>query len=122
MRQAIVQGDRLRAAAPALAHRFLPHQRERYYPRSVVDVYSRSIVYWDLRESMTEAEAKVILQRVREKTSGSKTAGQFRQWTAIHRLGFQGVHSHPGHDARSKIALLFVVKRQVGALAQISKI
>ena len=38
-----------------------------YYLCSVLDGYSRSIVHWDLRESMTEAEIEVILERAREK-------------------------------------------------------
>jgi putative transposase len=37
-----------------------------YYLCSVLDGCSRSIVHWDLRESMTEAEVEVILQRARE--------------------------------------------------------
>jgi len=38
-----------------------------YYLCSVLDGYSRSIVHWDLRESMTEAEIEIILERAREK-------------------------------------------------------
>ncbi len=70
--QAFAQGERFRATtacAPALAHRCFLHQRERhlYYLCSVLDGYSRSIVHWDLREWMTEAEIEIILQRAREK-------------------------------------------------------
>jgi len=43
-----------------------------YYPCSILDGYSRSIVHWDLRESMTEAEIEVILQRAREKYPEAK--------------------------------------------------
>jgi putative transposase len=45
-----------------------------YYLCSILDGYSRSIVHWDLRESMTEAEAEVevILQRAREKYPEAK--------------------------------------------------
>ncbi len=39
---------------------------------SILDGYSRSIVHWDLRESMTEAEIQVILQRAREKYPEAK--------------------------------------------------
>jgi putative transposase len=42
------------------------HQRERHLLCSILDGYCRSIVRWDLRESMTEAEIEVILQRARE--------------------------------------------------------
>lgn len=38
-----------------------------YYLCSILDGYSRSIVHWDLRESMTEAEIEIILERAREK-------------------------------------------------------
>jgi len=38
-----------------------------YYLCSVLDGYSRSIVHWDLRESMREADIEIILQAAREK-------------------------------------------------------
>ncbi len=38
-----------------------------YYLCSVLDGYSRAIVHWDLRESMTEAEIEIILQGAKEK-------------------------------------------------------
>jgi len=37
-----------------------------YYPCSVRDGYSRYLVHWEIRESMTEAEVEIILQRARE--------------------------------------------------------
>jgi putative transposase len=37
-----------------------------YYLCSVLDGCSRYLVHWDLRESMTEAEVEVILQKARE--------------------------------------------------------
>ncbi len=37
-----------------------------YYLCSVLDGYSRFIVYWEIRESMTEADVEIILQRARE--------------------------------------------------------
>ena len=43
-----------------------------YYLCSVLDGFSRSIVHWDLRESMTEAEVEVILERAREKYPEAK--------------------------------------------------
>jgi putative transposase len=43
-----------------------------YYLCSILDGYSRSIVHWDLRESMTEAEIEVILQRGRERYPKTK--------------------------------------------------
>lgn len=38
-----------------------------YYMCSVLDGFSRYIVHWDIRPSMTEAEIEIILQRAREK-------------------------------------------------------
>jgi len=38
-----------------------------YYLCSVLDGCSRAIVHWELRESMTEAQVEVILQRAKEK-------------------------------------------------------
>ena len=38
-----------------------------YYLCSILDGFSRTIVHWDIRESMTEREVEVILQQAREK-------------------------------------------------------
>ena len=38
-----------------------------YYLLSVIDGYSRSIVHWEIRESMKEQEVEVILERAKEK-------------------------------------------------------
>lgn len=38
-----------------------------YYLCGVLDGFSRSIAHWEIRESMTEAEIEVILQRAKEK-------------------------------------------------------
>jgi putative transposase len=38
-----------------------------YYLCSVLDGYSRAVVHWEIRESMTEADVETILQRAREK-------------------------------------------------------
>jgi hypothetical protein len=37
-----------------------------YYLCSVLDGYSRFIVHWDLRESMTETDIEIILERAKE--------------------------------------------------------
>lgn len=37
-----------------------------YYLISVLDGYSRSIVHWEIRESMTEQDIEIVLQRARE--------------------------------------------------------
>ena len=38
-----------------------------YYLCSVLDGYSRFLVHWEIRESMTEADVEIVLQRAREK-------------------------------------------------------
>lgn len=38
-----------------------------YYLCSVLDGYSRSIVHWEIRESMTETDVEIVLQRAKEK-------------------------------------------------------
>ncbi len=41
-----------------------------YYLLSILDGYSRYIVHWEIRESMTEADAEIIIERAREKFPG----------------------------------------------------
>ena len=43
-----------------------------YYMCSILDGYSRSIVHWEIRESMTEDDVAVIIQRGREKYPQAK--------------------------------------------------
>lgn len=43
-----------------------------YYLCSVLDGFSRFIVHWDLRESMTEADIEIILQSAKEKYTDAK--------------------------------------------------
>src|ERR1700683_2251204 len=38
-----------------------------YYLCSILDGYSRFLVHWDLRESMTEADIEIILERAKER-------------------------------------------------------
>ncbi|MCP4502117.1 MAG: transposase family protein, partial [Deltaproteobacteria bacterium] len=38
-----------------------------YYLCMVLDGYSRFIVHWEIRESMTEMEIEIILERARER-------------------------------------------------------
>ena len=42
-----------------------------YYLCSVLDGYSRGIVHWDIRESMTETDVEIILQRAKEIVPGA---------------------------------------------------
>jgi len=77
-----------------------------YYLCSVLDGYSRSIVHWDLRESMTEAEIEVILERAREKYPEAKPriisdngpqfiARDFKEFIRI--AGMTHVRTSPGY-------------------------
>lgn len=43
-----------------------------YHLCSLLDGYSRSIVHWEIRETMTEAEVQTIIQRGREKYPGER--------------------------------------------------
>jgi len=43
-----------------------------YYLCSLLDGYSRFIVHWEIRESMTERDVETIIQRAREKFPGEK--------------------------------------------------
>ncbi len=43
-----------------------------YYLCSLLDGYSRHIVHWEIRESMTEAEIEIIIQRARESFPGAR--------------------------------------------------
>jgi putative transposase len=43
-----------------------------YYLCSVLDGCSRYIVHWDIRESMTEADVEIILQKAKEKVPRAK--------------------------------------------------
>src|ERR1700693_4669905 len=43
-----------------------------YYLCSVLDGYSRSIVHWDLRESMRETDIEIILERAKEQYPEAK--------------------------------------------------
>jgi putative transposase len=62
-----------------------------YYLCSVLDGYCRYLVHWEIRESMTEAEVEIILQRAREVPSGL-ASHHLRQRAPVHRSRLQGVH------------------------------
>ncbi|MCP4600156.1 MAG: transposase family protein, partial [Proteobacteria bacterium] len=43
-----------------------------YYLCSLLDGYSRYVIHWEIRESMTEADVEIIIQRAREMFPGQK--------------------------------------------------
>lgn len=53
-----------------------------YYLCALLDGYSRYIVHWELRESMTEGDVETIIQRAREKYP------EARLWEAAEKVGF----------------------------------
>ena len=63
------------ATASALAYRCFPTSNISgtfYYLCSVLDGYSRSIVHWNLREAMREADVEIILEAAKEKYPRAK--------------------------------------------------
>jgi transposase InsO family protein len=75
-----------------------------YYLCAVIDGYSRYVVAWDLRESMTEADIELVLQRGREQFPGHATrvisdngpqfiSKDFKQFIRI--AGMQHVRTSP---------------------------
>jgi len=74
-----------------------------YYLCSILDGYSRFLVDWDLRESMTEADIEIILERAKERYPGVKPriisdsgpqfiAKDFKEFIRISGLSTSGLH------------------------------
>lgn len=77
-----------------------------YYLCSILDGFSRSLVHWDLRESMREADVEVILERAKEKYPEAKPriisdngpqfiARDFKEFIRI--SGMTHVRTSPNH-------------------------
>jgi transposase InsO family protein len=75
-----------------------------YYLCSILDGYSRYIVHWDIRESMTEKDIEIIIEKGREKYSEAKPriitdngpqfiAGDFKEY--IRLCGMTHVRTSP---------------------------
>ena len=84
---------------------------------SILDGYSRSLLHWEIRETMTEAEVETILQRARA-VPRRAPADHLRQRAAVHRQGLQGVHPPLRDDSRQDFSLLSPEQRQDGAVVQ----
>ena len=93
-----------------------------YYLCSILDGYSRSIVHWDFAGIDEGSGDRNHSATSAGEISRSETKDYFRQWAAVHRTGFQGVHTDRGYDARAHLASLSAIKRKGGALAQIAKV
>ena len=90
-----------------------------YYLCSVLDGYSRSIVHWNLREAMREADVEIILEAAKEKYPRAKPRIISDNGPQFIAKDFKEFIRYFGNDARENLALLSAIERQVGALAQI---
>jgi putative transposase len=91
------------------------------YLCSILGGYSRYIVNWYLRESMTEADIEIILEWAKELHPEARTRIISDNRTAVHRKGLQGVHSDLWHDQRQNFALLSPIEWKNRTLAQIAQ-
>src|SRR5271165_3610223 len=125
-RQAVAQGDRLRATAAAastLAYRcflhqpvwdlLLPVQRSGW-----LQSFDRALGSAGVDEGSRRGTNSGTRQG---EVSAGQTADDFRQRAAVHRSRLQGVHSHLGDDARAYLALLSAVEWQDRTLAQVAQ-
>jgi hypothetical protein len=95
-----------------------------YYLCSLLDGYSRYIVHWEIRQSMTEQDVETIVQRALEKHPGvtpriisdnGPQSGYPVLWVG---QGLQDVHPHLGHDPRANEPLLSAIQRQARTMAR----
>jgi putative transposase len=70
-----------------------------YYLCSVLDGYSRSIIHWDLQESMTEAEIDVILERTRGKYPEAKPRSEENGDSVLPNLQLEAYVRHATYGA-----------------------
>jgi transposase InsO family protein len=75
-----------------------------FHPCSLLDGYSRSLVHWEVRASMTERDVETIVQRARERSPGARpriisdngpqlVCWEFKQF--IHPCGMTHVRTSP---------------------------
>ena len=87
----------------------------------MLDGYSRSIVHWDLRESMKEAEIEMILERAKEKYPEAKPRIISDNGPQFIARDFKEFISDLRYDPRANVSVSSAVKRKIGTLAQILK-
>ena len=92
-----------------------------YYLCSILDGYSRFLVHWDLRESMTEADIEIILERAKEQYPGVKPRIISDNGPQFIAKDFKEFIRHLGHDARQDFTVLPSIERQNRTLAQITQ-
>ena len=87
------------------------------YLTSVLDGFSRAIVHWEIRESMTERDVETIVQRGLERYPDKKPR-IISDNGAVHRAGLQGIHPRGGDHARADQSVRPPIQRQAGTLAR----
>ena len=92
-----------------------------YYLCSILDGYSRFLVHWDLRESMTETDIEIILERAKERYPGVRPRVISDNGPQFIARDLKGVHSSLGHDARQDFTVLPSIERHNRTLAQITQ-
>jgi len=94
-----------------------------YYLCSVLDGYSRSIVHWDLRESMRKTDIEIILERAKEQYPEARPRILSDNRAAVSGQGLQGGSSASlaWNAPCEPRPVLSAVERETGALAQIAE-
>lgn len=67
-----------------------------YYLCSILDGCSRSIVHWDLRESMREADIEIVLQKARERYPEARPRAN--AYNIVDRFPAVGFHTNRLHS------------------------
>jgi len=75
-----------------------------YYLCCVLDGFSRAVVHWDIRESMTEAEVEIILLVAREKHPEAGPGSTRSGCPRINRQEKTGKRDHPRNSLRRSYA------------------
>jgi transposase InsO family protein len=92
-----------------------------YYLCSILDGFSRCLVNWGIRETMTETDIEIILQGAKERYPQARPQIISDNGPQFIAEGLQGVHSNLGNDARPHLAVLPTIEREDRALAQIAQ-
>ena len=92
-----------------------------YYLCSILDGFSRYIVNWDIRESMTEAEIEIILQGAKEKYPEARPRIISDNGPQFIAKDFKEFILGLRYDACPNLTVLPSIKRQDRALAQIAQ-
>src|SRR6266705_2360833 len=125
-RYIVAQGDRLRTAAraaPALACRCFLYQPVGHVLLLMqragwMQSFSGALGSAGVDEGSGHRDDSGTSQG---EVPGRQAADHLRQRAAVHRAGFQGMHSYLGDDARAYLAVLPAVERKDRTLAQVAQ-